>query len=131
MSIADKLLAANPNGLQTDTIKLAFESTLKEAEDIADKNETSPGPQFNDEDGETRSPFTKFRRSGDHLSLGGVMRSMVTGPRNDMEKRALSEGTDSAGGYTVPSVVSKEFYDALRPASTVLQVGRCSPSRGT
>ncbi len=32
------------------------------------------------------------------LSFGGFLRAMVTGPRNDAERRALSEGTDSAGG---------------------------------
>jgi len=57
------------------------------------------------------------------LNLGSYLRSMVTGPRNEVERRALSAGTDSAGGFTVPSIVSSEFIDKLRPTSNVLASG--------
>ena len=35
------------------------------------------------------------------LSLGGYLRSMVIGAKTDVERRALAEGTDSAGGHTM------------------------------
>ena len=37
------------------------------------------------------------------VGLGDVVRAMVAGARTDAEKRALSEGTTTAGGYTVPA----------------------------
>ena len=40
------------------------------------------------------------------LSLGHYLRSMALGGQTDQERRALAEGTDSAGGYTVPTVLS-------------------------
>ena len=48
---------------------------------------------------------------------------MITGPRNDDEKRALAEGTDSAGGYTVPTPLAMEFIDKLRAKSVLIQAG--------
>ena len=49
-------------------------------------------------------------------TLGDLIRAKVTGPRNEDEKRALSEGTDSAGGYTVPAPLSSDFIDLMRDA---------------
>src|SRR5690606_27917462 len=40
------------------------------------------------------------------VTFGRYIRAMVLGPQNDAERRALAEGTDSAGGYTVPAVLS-------------------------
>ena len=56
-------------------------------------------------------------------SFGGVVRAMVLGPRNDLERRALSEGTDSAGGFTVPEPLSRDFIDRLRARSVVFAAG--------
>ncbi|MGB3316839.1 MAG: phage major capsid protein, partial [Albidovulum sp.] len=57
------------------------------------------------------------------LSLGGYLRSMVVGAKTDVERRALAEGTDSAGGYTVPTDLSARLIDLLRGASVVTQAG--------
>jgi HK97 family phage major capsid protein len=57
------------------------------------------------------------------MTLGRVLRAMVTGPRNDAERRALAEGTDSTGGYTVPVGLLAEFIDLLRAKSTVIESG--------
>jgi HK97 family phage major capsid protein len=48
------------------------------------------------------------------ITFGTLGRAMVLGPRNDLERRALAEGTDSAGGYTVPDITSAQLLDALR-----------------
>lgn len=65
------------------------------------------------------------QRSDDYEgpSLGSIMRAMITGPRNEEEQRALAEGTDSAGGYTVPTPLASEFIDRLRAASVCIRAG--------
>jgi HK97 family phage major capsid protein len=55
--------------------------------------------------------------------LGDCLRAMITGPRNDAEKRALEEGTTSAGGFTVPTPLAAIYIDKLRAASVVMQAG--------
>ena len=57
------------------------------------------------------------------LSLGRYLRSMAIGAKTDLERRALSEGTDSAGGFTVPTILSSQLIDALRAASVVQRAG--------
>ena len=57
------------------------------------------------------------------LSAGRYLRAMVVGAKTETERRALAEGTDSAGGFTVPAVVSAELIDALRAASVAVQAG--------
>lgn len=55
--------------------------------------------------------------------LGSILRSMVTGARTDGEKRALAEGTGSAGGFTVPTPLAEYYIDKLRRKSVVVQAG--------
>ena len=62
-------------------------------------------------------------RQGESLSLGQLARAMALGPRTDEEKRALSEGTDSAGGFTVPTILTAALIDALREDAVVFRAG--------
>lgn len=57
------------------------------------------------------------------LTFGGYIRAMVCGARNEAERRALAEGTDSAGGFTVPSALSAQVIDRLRARSVAIQAG--------
>ena len=57
------------------------------------------------------------------LTLGKYLRCMVTGAKTEIERRALAEGTDSAGGFTVPTVLSAQLIDLLRAASVVNAAG--------
>jgi len=57
------------------------------------------------------------------LTLGSTLRALVTGCENDIERRALAEGTNSAGGYTVPTVLSTSMIDLMRKKSRVFQAG--------
>lgn len=57
------------------------------------------------------------------LATGAYLRSMILGPKTDLERRALSEGTDSAGGYTVPDILSARMIDRMRSASVVVRAG--------
>jgi len=57
------------------------------------------------------------------LSAGRFLRAMVLGATNDLERRALAGGTDSAGGFTVPTVLSAELIDLMRAASVASRAG--------
>ena len=57
------------------------------------------------------------------LTIGGLCRAAVLGASNDVESRALAEGTDSAGGYTVPTLLSGQVIDNLRALSVVNRAG--------
>ncbi|QIE42323.1 phage major capsid protein [Rhodobacteraceae bacterium SC52] len=76
------------------------------------------------------STWAKARNYGDNeyrgLSVGQYLRSMVVGGKSDLERRALSEGSDSAGGYTVPDVLSATLIDLARAQSVVMRAGAMS-----
>ena len=57
------------------------------------------------------------------LTFGAFLRSMVTGARNDVERRALGESSDSAGGYSVPDGVSSRVIDKMRAVAVTIQAG--------
>ena len=57
------------------------------------------------------------------LTPGAYLRAMVTGAKNDVEARALAEGTDSSGGYTVPTILASQIIDALRAESVAIRAG--------
>lgn len=57
------------------------------------------------------------------LTEAAFLRSMVAGAQTDIERRALAEGSDSAGGYTVPSALAARMIDRLRAASVVFRAG--------
>lgn len=65
--------------------------------------------------------FSRTRPDG--IGLGDAVRAMITGARNETEKRALSEGTTSAGGYTVPTPLAAWFIDKLRAKSVAIKAG--------
>lgn len=60
---------------------------------------------------------------GEGIALGDAVRAMITGARNDHERKALSEGTASAGGYTVPAPLATWFIDRLRSKSVAIAAG--------
>ena len=57
------------------------------------------------------------------MTFGKVARAYLFGPKNELEERALAEGTDSTGGYTTSEFVGADFVDRLRPQSRVMQAG--------
>lgn len=57
------------------------------------------------------------------LTLGRYLRAMVAGASNEQERRALVEGTDSAGGYTVPEVLSANLIDLMRARTVAIRAG--------
>ena len=61
--------------------------------------------------------------SGDRVGIGDLLQAMFFGTTNDSIRNALSTGTDTAGGYTVPLEVSRDFIDRLRAQSVFIQAG--------
>jgi HK97 family phage major capsid protein len=59
----------------------------------------------------------------DGLTLGRYLRAMVVGARSDAERRALAEGTDSAGGFTVPDILSARLIDLMRARTVAIRAG--------
>lgn len=59
----------------------------------------------------------------DEVSLGGVCRAMAIGGGSPAVRNALSIGTDSSGGYTVPVLLSTQLIDALRARCQVFAAG--------
>ena len=59
----------------------------------------------------------------DSLSDGALYRAILLGPKTELERRALAEGSDGSGGVTVPTLVAGQMIDKLRSASVVVQAG--------
>ena len=57
------------------------------------------------------------------VGIGAILRALITGPRSEVERRALAEGTNSAGGFTVPLALSAQFYDLVRAKSVCARAG--------
>jgi len=89
-------------------------------------NDSQPTEKWVTKEGRTLDvykPGQKISQSTPDVTVGQMARAMLTGARNDSEKRALSEGTDSAGGFTVPSATMDDFFDKLRSKARVVQAG--------
>lgn len=61
--------------------------------------------------------------STSEISPGAMLRAMAFGSKTEAERRALNEGTDSAGGYTVPVALSAALIDRLRRQSVLVRAG--------
>jgi HK97 family phage major capsid protein len=57
------------------------------------------------------------------VDLGSICKAMALGGGSSAIRNALSVGTDSAGGFTVPVLTSSMLIDALRAKCTVFQAG--------
>jgi HK97 family phage major capsid protein len=61
-------------------------------------------------------------RSG-NVGVGDMLAAMLGGTKSPEIKASLSEGTDSAGGYSIPLEVLREFIDKLRAKTQFVQAG--------
>lgn len=57
------------------------------------------------------------------MSLGEFFRGVAMMRTTEGVRNALSEGTNTAGGYTVPTILLPGILNALVPASSLLQAG--------
>ena len=65
----------------------------------------------------------KVTRDEAGLSMADFMRAAARMKSSDQAQRTLSVGVNTAGGYTVPSVLMPGILSALAPASSLLQAG--------
>ncbi|MBL0420515.1 phage major capsid protein [Ramlibacter sp. AW1] len=61
--------------------------------------------------------------SGEGLSFSAFVRGVAGMKTTPEVQAALSEGTDTAGGYAVPHVLMPGILEALVPASSLMQAG--------
>lgn len=59
----------------------------------------------------------------DGSTLADFVRGVAGMPTTESIRAALSEGTDTAGGYAVPAIVMPGVLEAMAPASAVLTAG--------
>lgn len=64
-----------------------------------------------------------FNNGDDQVSLSDFIQSVANVRTSDGARAAVSEGTNTAGGYTVPTVLMPSILNALVPASPVLSAG--------
>jgi HK97 family phage major capsid protein len=63
------------------------------------------------------------RTAGSEIGLGGFMRALLNGPKSDLERRALAEGSISTGGAMVPARLAAEVIDFARIKNTAFAAG--------
>jgi HK97 family phage major capsid protein len=70
-------------------------------------------------------PGDGYVNSSQEFRLGRAIQGMVTGQWNgaDRERRALAEGTDSAGGFLTPEVLGAQVIDRVRKRAKVIEAG--------
>lgn len=73
--------------------------------------------------GDIRSHFAGKQEDRKHITAGEFLRGVAGFKLTEDVRNALSVGTDSAGGYNVPSEVLSTILEALVPASSVLSAG--------
>jgi HK97 family phage major capsid protein len=77
--------------------------------------------------GQSIEAYTRQHNGGNNengaVTLGGLIKAMCLGGGNAEIRAALSIGTDSAGGLTVPTVLMTQLIDALRAKSCMFQAG--------
>lgn len=61
--------------------------------------------------------------AGSRPGLGEFLNAVVTGRGMDRIRADLGTTPDSAGGYTVPTSIAREFIDRLRAKSILIQAG--------
>lgn len=85
------------------------------------ENVTTLTPEMRMADWVSQNGHTEPAERG--LSVGRYLRSMVVGAETEAERRALVEGTDSSGGYTVPITLSASLVDLMRSKTVAVRAG--------
>lgn len=60
------------------------------------------------------------RDAADAVPMAEFLRGVAGMKTSERAVKALSEGTDSAGGYAVPNILMPRILDAMTPASSLL-----------
>lgn len=62
-------------------------------------------------------------RSTSEIGVGDLMAGLAFGTKSEAVRNALTTGTDTAGGFSVPLEILDPFVDALRAQTRVIQAG--------
>jgi HK97 family phage major capsid protein len=54
---------------------------------------------------------------------GDLLEAFLCGAKTPEVKNALESGTDTAGGYTIPTEIMRQFIDKLRAQTVFIQAG--------
>lgn len=121
----DRRSAAAPVSGQVREVR-AFEGHTAEARADFD------GQVWRDREGRGVPVLAKRHRLADfapvcnhaaELGVGGFLRALALGPRSELERRVLGQGTIAAGGAIVPSPLAAQLIDALRARSVAIAAG--------
>ncbi|MFB9048022.1 phage major capsid protein [Sphingobium indicum] len=61
--------------------------------------------------------------AANEIGLRGVLSALVNGPKNELERRALTEGSASAGGILLPAPMAGGIIDVARTKNVAFQAG--------
>lgn len=99
------------------------------------RGDKTPSGEWRRADGTPVPVLTREERVADYVGAGGysqddeglgfgqLVRAMLVGGKTDAERRALSEGTNADGGFTVNAILSAQVIDRMRAKSRVVQAG--------
>lgn len=99
------------------------------AHDHGGRRRSPANDWINADTGQPVRVFAKHEKLADHghrsgdAGVGDILAGLIAGPKTPEIKAALSEGTDSAGGYSIPTEVLSEFFDRLRAKTQFIQAG--------
>lgn len=70
-------------------------------------------------------PESEIENRGERLDFGRALRGIVLGDWHgaEAERRAMSQGSDTAGGFMVPAEMSANIIDLARNQTRVIQAG--------
>ncbi len=123
-----ELTTMEQNGFDALMARTAIDTYMLKLQDLDDKAYSIDGVPSDANKriyskGE-KCAFNHRPESLEGLSLGNIMRGLAIGSNGNQNlQNALSEGTDSAGGYTAPVEILREFFDKLRSKSVLLNSG--------
>jgi HK97 family phage major capsid protein len=69
------------------------------------------------------SDFAPVDSHAAELGVGGYLRALALGPRSELERRVLGQGSIGAGGALVPAPLAATLIDALRAQSVATAAG--------
>jgi HK97 family phage major capsid protein len=70
-----------------------------------------------------RAHYSERTSGGEAFGIGDFLRGVANMNTTQAVRNALSVGTDTAGGFTVPTILMPGILSALAPASSLLQAG--------
>ncbi len=118
----------------TDLESEAFDSVIRIVDFFTNEhNLNKSAPQLHDgntpQASKTPGIYARGERCGsgfpaqNGVDLGSILSAMVMGSGSLEIRNALSEGTDSSGGYSVPVELMRDFVDLLRDKSVLNTAG--------